>query len=109
MCSSDLGIQELTDMALECLSRIFKTGKEALAQEVIVAEVVNWHSDQFTRGAYSYPTVDTKDAPERLVGSCGDGVFFAGEALYSGQATATVEGALGSGIEVARRMLECKA
>ena len=35
-------------------------------------------------------------------------IYFAGEALYSGEATATVEGALGSGRGVARKMLGVK-
>jgi monoamine oxidase len=61
----------------------------------------SWGGDQFARGAYSFPAVGS--APEQradLRAPLGDRVFFAGEATSDDQ-SATVPGALESGVRVA--------
>ncbi|HEX7724574.1 MAG TPA: NAD(P)/FAD-dependent oxidoreductase [Candidatus Paceibacterota bacterium] len=100
--------EELLDMALTSLSKVLTLDTTYLKARVADFEVLNWPADPFTQGAYSYTMVDTKDAAEIVARPIGDTIYFAGEALYSGEATATVEGALGSGREVARKMLGVK-
>jgi monoamine oxidase len=97
--------EELLDLAMTALSNISKISKDILMKEIVVSKVVNWQADPFTKGAYSYTTVNTKDAYEKLAEPIDSNIFFAGEALYSGDVTATVEGALGSGLETARKIL----
>lgn len=100
--------EELLDIALTSLSSVFKIDKDTLSKQVDISKVMNWPKDPFSKGAYSYTTFETKDAYEHLAEPIDNAIFFAGEALYSGLATATVEGALGSGKEVAARILNKK-
>ncbi|MBP9771703.1 MAG: FAD-dependent oxidoreductase [Candidatus Pacebacteria bacterium] len=97
--------EEIFDIALTDLSRIFKIEKAVLKSEVVSHHIVNWSQDPFTKGAYSYTTVDTKDAYQKLNEPFENKIFFAGEAL-SKTATATVEGALESGLTTAQRVLK---
>ncbi len=97
---------DLFELALNNLSNIFNINREAIREELMEYKVINWPKDPFARGAYSYTRVDTKDAYEKLAEPYNDQIFFAGEAMYSGDVTATVEGALGSGLETAERVLK---
>ena len=101
----DASSEELLDLALDSLSNALKVSKEKIKSEIALSKVFNWPADPFTKGAYSYTTYKTGDAYAKLVEPIDDAIFFAGEALYSGHATATVEGALGSGLETAQKIL----
>ena len=101
----DASSEELLDIALASLSNVFKIDKDVLAKEVATYEVINWSTDPFARGAYSYTTFYTKDAREKLAEPIDNKIFFAGEALYSGEETSMVEGALGSGLEATNKIL----
>ena len=70
--------------------------------------MANWVSDPFARGAYSYPTIEAEKDQAEIRKPVNNRVFFAGEALYTGKDTATVEGALGSGFEVAQKILKLR-
>ncbi len=97
--------QELLDLALESLSNIFKVDVQTLKQSMVTAKVINWPADPYAQGGYSYSTPETKEAQKELKTPVNNTIFFAGEALYSGKETATVEGALGSGQETANLIL----
>jgi monoamine oxidase len=101
----DSSSDELLDMALTSLSNVFMISKDVLKEEVVISEVVNWSGDPFAKGAYSYTTFRTGDAPKQLSEPIDNAIFFAGEALVSGAGTSTVEGALGSGLETAQKIL----
>jgi monoamine oxidase len=96
---------ELIDMGFESLAEIFNMGKNDVAAKCIASAAVNWHVDPFALGAYSYPTIEAEEARGVLLKPVNNKIFFAGEALYSGAQTATVEGALASGKEVAEKIL----
>jgi monoamine oxidase len=96
---------ELLDRALTSLSNIFKIGMETLRDKLLVARVIDWSADPFTRGAYSYPTPESEAAVDILLEPVAGKLFFAGEALYKGEATGTVEAALSTGNAAAERML----
>ncbi len=102
----DASEEELLDMALVSISNALKINKEVVEKELEIYKVFNWPADPFTQGAYSYTTIYTKDAYEKLVEPIDGKIFFAGEAYFSGDATASVEGALGSGLETAKRILD---
>ena len=97
--------EEIIAAGIESLANIFNVSRELLEQDLMVAKAFNWPVDPFTRGAYSYSTPESEKAYEELRKPVGGRLFFAGEALYSGKDTATVEGALGSGKEVAEKIL----
>jgi len=96
---------ELTDMALTTIARVLEIDKNKIKAELEVSRVLNWPADPFTRGSYSYTKVETGDAYEKLAEPVEDTLYFAGEALFSGDITATVEGALASGKEVVAKIL----
>jgi monoamine oxidase len=73
---------------------------------VVASKVINWTTDPFTRGSYSYATVDMEKHMTVLRNPVEHTLFFAGEALYTGHhAKGTVEAALSSGAETASKLL----
>jgi monoamine oxidase len=96
---------EIIELALLSLANIFKVSLENLRGEMLVARVINWTADPFARGAYSYPTPESDAAVEELLQPVEGRLFFAGEGLYRGEATGTVEAALSSGQAAAARIL----
>ncbi|OGF52269.1 hypothetical protein A3I27_01910 [Candidatus Giovannonibacteria bacterium RIFCSPLOWO2_02_FULL_43_11b] len=101
--SSDKDILEL---ALDSLSNVFKVDREFVRKEIVASKIVNWPADPYAKGAYSYSTTESEEGYEELRKPAGNKIFFAGEALYAGKDTATVEGALASGLETARKILK---
>jgi hypothetical protein len=93
--------------AIAELSRYLGITKRRFSSKVDAAWMHDWVSDPFSRGAYSYATVGGDRAAQTLAQSVDDTLFFAGEA--TGEDTGTVEGALGSGIKAARRILRVLA
>jgi len=95
---------ELLSEALTSLNHIFKMDIEELKARLIAWNIVNWTTDAFTLGSYSYDTVGAPAAREILNKPLDDTLFFAGEYLYDGPAMGTVEAALASGAEVAEKL-----
>lgn len=100
----DTSSEQLVELAIESLSRIFKVDKAFLQQNLVTARSFNWPIDPFTKGSYSYSTYKTEDAYEILADPISNRIFIAGEAV--GKASATVEGALESGQRVALQILD---
>lgn len=96
---------ELIDMGFESLAEIFKMTKSDVAAQCIASATINWHVDPFALGAYSYPTIGAEEARIALLEPANGKIFFAGEALYSGAQSATVEGALASAKEVVEKIM----
>ena len=71
---------------------------------LVASRAINWGNDPLARGAYSYATPKTRAAQSAL-GQSAAGVFFSGEALYTGPEMGTVEAALASGLATARAIL----
>jgi monoamine oxidase len=100
-----LNEQELIEAGFRSLADIFGLDPPELRRTLVAARAINWAHDPFARGAYSYATPGTRAAQTVLSRSNGGAIFFAGEALYRGQDTGTVEAALASGLETARVVL----
>lgn len=98
------GEAQRLDVALGSLAEIFGRTVPALKGELVAWRATHWGEEEFSRGAYSYPTVETKTAVEALRQVPGP-VFVCGEALYDDGETGTVEAALASGRAAARRVL----
>lgn len=97
--------EEILSLALSSLENIFKVERKTLEQELIRGRVFNWTADPYAQGAYSYSTIESDAAYAELQKPIGNFVFFAGEAVYIGNESNTVEGALASGQEVAAAIL----
>jgi len=102
----DMTEEELLQIALTSLSHIFKLGVDELKARLLAWNVVNWTTDPFTLGSYSYDTVPSHAAKAVLNKPVENTLFFAGEYLYEGAAMGTVEAALSSGETVAKVILE---
>ncbi len=97
--------KEIFNLCLSSLSDIWKADKDFIKEKVVTYQVVNWPADPFTKGAYSYSMANSEKAYAKLREPVENKIFFAGEALYKETETATVEGALASGLEVARQII----
>jgi monoamine oxidase len=102
---SSLSESELVEMGLASLADIFEMPVARLRGQLVASRAINWGNDPFARGAYSYATPQTRAAQSLLRRPAGDGIFFSGEALYTGPDIGTVEAALAIGMETAQGML----
>ncbi|HLL43986.1 MAG TPA: FAD-dependent oxidoreductase, partial [Segetibacter sp.] len=91
--------------SLYSLSNIFNIDINALTARLKSGKVFNWANDAYTMGSYSYSTVHSKSARKILSEPIENTLFFAGEALYEGTETGTVEAALTNGLQVASTIL----
>ena len=101
----DAGENEILEKGLQSLSYIFGVDKLFIEKKLVAHSIVNWTVEPFTYGAYSYATLDTNWAKKVLSEPVEETLYVAGEALYDGTETGTVEGALANGIEVARNII----
>ena len=92
-------------MALDALGYIFNTDRSFLLGNLRAGMAVNWQTDPFSLGAYSYATVESGEAKKILAKPVEDTLFFAGEALSEGAAMGAVEEALANGMKTARELL----
>jgi monoamine oxidase len=91
--------------AVESLARVLGTGRREVEGMLEGAYHHDWDADPFARGAYSYIPAGALDAREALARPVEDTLFFAGEAAVEDGWTATVEGAVQSGLRAARQAL----
>jgi monoamine oxidase len=99
----------LVSMGLSSLAEIFALPPERLRRDLVAARAINWGSDPWARGAYSYATPKTRAAQALLHQPDGSCIFFSGEALYAGPDMGTVEAALASGQDTAQAILAAGA
>jgi monoamine oxidase len=96
----------IMERALQSLAGIFKTDVYELQKMVTAWHVAQWHDHAYACGAYSYSTLQTAAARKLLTTPIEQTLFFAGEAMYDGPASATVEAALVSGQQTAQTIIE---
>jgi monoamine oxidase len=96
---------ELVDKAIDSLSQIFTIEKEQLRQLLTGARLFNWSASPHFQGAYSFEVVNGAAHQQVLLQPEEDTVFFAGEGLHHGPEIGTVEAALQSGKDAARRLI----
>ncbi len=101
-----LNDDEILQEAVSSLAHIFNVDASFITQKIVSAKVYNWTADPFTRGSYSYATLQTQSALKILKTPVAQTIYFAGEALFEGEQLGTVEAALVSGLEVAKEILD---
>lgn len=97
--------EELLDLAITSLSRIFDLSQTDIRNNLRQSFVFNWKKNEETSGAYSYATPDSPAARKLLTTPLANSVYFAGEGLYDGKYSGTVEAALISGQTAAELIL----
>jgi monoamine oxidase len=101
-----LNENELVTMGIASLSEIFGRPAQAIRRELVASRAINWGTDPFARGAYSYAVLGTRAAQAALSRTDEGVIFFSGEALYAGPDIGTVEAALASGRNTAQMILD---
>jgi len=96
---------ELVDTGVASLAQIFNLSRDRIWRDLVTSQAINWGTDPFARGAYSYATPKTSETQSALKKPDDDAVFFCGEALYAARDMGTVEAALASGRETAQTIL----
>lgn len=96
--------EDILQAAIESLAFIFKLEPDALIHMLSASLVVNWTNDPFTKGSYTYATVNAEAALSLLKTPVANTLYFGGEACENNEA-GTVEAALSSGKKVAERIL----
>ena len=94
----------LLNNAFKSLAYLFGCSEEQLSKEVRAAKVFNWAEDSYAFGAYAYKTLKTSSALKIFSQAVENTLYFAGEALYDGTEMGTVEAALASGEQAAKRL-----
>jgi monoamine oxidase len=102
--ASQLGGDEIYEIALKSLSNIFSVEISRLRSLLTHHKIVCWDNNPYIKGGYSFNTLLSEPAKEILRKPVMDTIFFAGEAVYSGEFQGTVEAALVSGRDVARQI-----
>jgi monoamine oxidase len=92
------------EKAMEGLSSIFSVPMEKLKGYLKEFKVFNWTNEAWSRGAYSYSRVGFQNHLEICRQPVQGKIFFAGEACYEGAYPGTVEAAVVTGLETARRL-----
>lgn len=94
-------VGEIQSAALESLAGI--VGRKLPRPEAIYFH--DWRRDPFFRGAYSYTPVNAIGARDALAAPVEGTLFFAGEATETNGHSATVHGAIASGVRAALQIL----
>ncbi|HEY0741187.1 MAG TPA: NAD(P)/FAD-dependent oxidoreductase [Chryseosolibacter sp.] len=97
--------QEIFELALQSLVNAFKHPKHKIQEHLLAWKVDQWIHNEFSMGAYSYEMVGTPQAVSVLEKPVDDTLYFCGEAIYAGPYKGTVEAALTSGRDAAKRIL----
>ncbi len=96
---------EILKIAFNSLAYIFGISAESISAQLKASKIMQWANDPFAKGGYTYATVGAEANRKKLSEPIENTIFFAGEALYNGRETGTVEAALSSGIESAKKIL----
>jgi len=97
--------KKILEVAMKSLAFIFRLEEEEIKRKLTASEIFDWSAETFTRGAYGYATPDAAQLKKNFSQPVEDKLYFAGEGLYAGKETGTVEAALANGLEVAKKIL----
>lgn len=96
--------EQVFETALESLANAFNYPKEKIKEHLLAWKVNQWVHSEYSIGAYSYEMVGTPQAVNILQQPVENTLYFCGEAIYTGPHKGTVEAALTSGREAAKRI-----
>jgi monoamine oxidase len=99
-------VKHLFAESVQSLANIFHISERDIASQVLAHSINRWQNHAFACGGYSYNTLLTEAAIEILREPVNQKLFFAGEGIYNGEAQGTVEAALQSGLEAAKKIIK---
>jgi monoamine oxidase len=103
---SGLPEAEVFSRAIEDLAHILRARESEVRERLQAVYFHNWQADPFARGAYSYVPAGAMSARETLAQPVANTLYFAGEATETNGHSATVHGAIATGIRAAKYILE---
>jgi monoamine oxidase len=95
---------EILKEVFNSLAYIFGISAKSISSQLKASKIMQWANDPFAKGGYTYATVGAEMHRKMLDEPLENTIFFAGEALYAGRETGTVEAAFSSGIETAKKI-----
>jgi monoamine oxidase len=95
----------IVEKALETLARLLSLEKNEISSRLQSAYLLDWQTDPFSRGAYSYVKVGGDTAEYDLGLPIENTLFFAGEATDVTGHNGTVHGAIASGKRAAKEII----
>jgi monoamine oxidase len=103
-----LNPEDRLDRCLESLAAIFAVDRMILRHQLTASMILDWQQQPYIHGGYSFDTVSTPPSRAILRTPVKQTLYFAGEALYEGDAPGTVEAAFHSGLEVAESIIAAR-
>jgi monoamine oxidase len=100
----ELDNELLLEKALQSLATALSSSADFIRSKIKAHHIGNWGAEPYSRGAYSYETLESEKAREILNTPLEQTLFFAGEAL--GNESGTVESAISSAKYTVRLMLK---
>ena len=97
--------EQIGDAACQELALIFSRPVAFVRGQLISCATHDWHTDPYTRGAYSYVPAGALDAVLRMATPVYDTLYFAGEHTDTTGHWGTVHAAMRSGIRAAKQVL----
>jgi monoamine oxidase len=97
--------EEFVQEGIKSLANIFSKTETELKDNLAAWKVANWTADLYTLGSYVYDMLGSHEARKVLSEPVGGKLYFAGEFIYEGPSMGTVEAALTSGLDAAKKLL----
>lgn len=98
--------KQMMQKAVSALALTFGLSEDFLYEQMEDFSLFNWNTNPFSKGGYTFMTLEGREAVDLLRAGVQDTIYFAGEAIYEGPHGGTVEAALISGREASRRILD---
>jgi monoamine oxidase len=96
--------EDIYKEAIGSLSYIFRISEQHLFLQVRCRKIIHWSQENYTRGAYTYSTVNGDNNIAVLGRPVENTLFFAGETFAPDAGIGLVESAIESGLYTARQM-----
>ena len=94
--------ESILQQAVQSLANIYSIPTDKIKSLITASHVARWQTNPYSVGAYNYSKLFTADARKLLHSPVQDTLYFAGEAMYDGESSGTVDAALHSADEVAK-------
>lgn len=98
--------KQVMERTVAALALTFGISEDFLKEQMEDFFLFNWNTNPFSKGGYAFMTLEGAESVDLLRIGIQDTIYFAGEAIYKGSHGGTVEAALVSGREAARRILD---
>lgn len=95
----------ILDKAIHSLSTSFQIHTQELRKKLKASVIANWCNEPDINGGYSFSTTESIQAKDILWQPVNDTIFFAGEGLFQGVSSGTVEAALSTAKNTAAKVL----